>query len=656
MIVQPGGVTLFAVQLHRSRLTVFAFVVVLAIAGLGLGSALVKAADSPEGCGGFDDLIVMPDGGYAAVGRLACPVPEFSSNKGPATLHRLNADGSVNTGFGNNGSVTIPALGEPYGAPELFASGDKIISRIGSALTRFNGDGTIDDSFGTEGQISLPLSRDTFYTAGIAVQDDGKIVVAGDAGAPDYNPKVVRYDTDGTVDDTFAGGLAEPVVPAEIHGFAPLGPVAIDAQGRVLVAGASGSGYPDRTITLMRLEEDGDLDTGFGPGGTGFAPTIAEIPLLGGGVVSRAMTIGQRVDGRIDFYWSLQALVVKSIEYRTYTVAVDGEGTPLGDAVTELKAGTIGDIVQLPGGDVATGGYLNNNFPYANGPVPPNQMRVGRFTSGGSGGFPSGESFATIPATPGGGELSAIAYDETTDSLVGAGVARWDQCPASGLSGECGEYRAATVVKVAALTGELDPGFGTSGIAMIPRNSCGSAATDPTDVGQPPIWNRCVLSKPAVSAKAKFFGRSAKAPGIDLTVRLSDPPRLPALLDRQVRIRLPKRLNVRRGGMKLKVRAYTAGSPEARPKNEFRATAKGRLITFRYTPEVLYNRSGDYSFEPPNSTLTFKVRVKRGSLKPIGPKLRKKKLVFRTTGTNLGGRWYGGSSESAVVKAKPARR
>src|SRR5262249_8453338 len=114
----------------------------------------------------------------------------------------------------------------------------------------------------------------------VAVQADGKVLVAGLASFPDYYVgdqvippdsrfAVTRYNADGSLDATF-GDAGRTLI--DFHPLFPLNWVisggrvqmAVDGQGRILVAGDLDI---DATIGVARLDRDGHLDTSFGNGG-----------------------------------------------------------------------------------------------------------------------------------------------------------------------------------------------------------------------------------------------------------------------------------------------------------------------------------------------------------------------------------------------------
>src|SRR5437764_1282096 len=85
-------------------------------------------------------------------------------------------------------------------------SRDNIFGTSAIALARYNTDGSLDASFGHNGRV-----RDTILglveITGIALQADGRIVVAGDGFTDTFTSDlfVARYNSDGTLDTSFGG-------------------------------------------------------------------------------------------------------------------------------------------------------------------------------------------------------------------------------------------------------------------------------------------------------------------------------------------------------------------------------------------------------------------------------------------------------------------
>jgi uncharacterized delta-60 repeat protein len=131
--------------------------------------------------------------------------------------------------------------------------------------------GDLDPSFGGDGRVTTNFSPGVDEGNDVAIQPDGKIVVTGAAAG---RFAVARYETNGSLDDSFSGNGK---VRTNFVGGADraLG-VAIQANGKILVAGIHGIGE-NGTFALVRYTADGVLDTSFGGDGkvkTNFTPSI----------------------------------------------------------------------------------------------------------------------------------------------------------------------------------------------------------------------------------------------------------------------------------------------------------------------------------------------------------------------------------------------
>jgi uncharacterized delta-60 repeat protein len=188
---------------------------------------------------------------------------------GEFALARFNPDGTLDDSFGGNGKVTASLTGTYDTASDLAIQADGKVVAVGSGdgqfeAARFTADGALDPSFDVDGIVLTDITIGDDSASGVAVQDDGKIVVAGDAGfCCEYTSSfaLVRYETDGTLDTTFDGdGEA-------ITDFTPdddsAADVAIQGDGRIVAGGSAGFNGSRSWFALARYEPDGTLDTSF---------------------------------------------------------------------------------------------------------------------------------------------------------------------------------------------------------------------------------------------------------------------------------------------------------------------------------------------------------------------------------------------------------
>jgi uncharacterized delta-60 repeat protein len=130
--------------------------------------------------------------------------------------------------------------------------------------------GDLDPTFGSAGMVTTDINRSTDIANAVAVQPDGKLIVVGetyknnDFSGEDF--VVTRYNTDGTLDNTFGSGGR---VRTDFPGLAAVpSSVVIQSDGKIVVAGGA---FPLFTFLgnfeLVRYNPNGSLDRSFGNGG-----------------------------------------------------------------------------------------------------------------------------------------------------------------------------------------------------------------------------------------------------------------------------------------------------------------------------------------------------------------------------------------------------
>ncbi|HEU0111526.1 MAG TPA: delta-60 repeat domain-containing protein, partial [Flavisolibacter sp.] len=134
----------------------------------------------------------------------------LSSGEQSIIAHRL-ANTSLDQSYGENGySVPVP-IGNPHAV--LQPDGKIVIGgysmfndNFDFALARFNPDGFPDTTFSEDGKQSTDFLMNHDYINAIALQSDGKIVVAGYTTIDNTtNFALARYNPDGSPDLSFSG-------------------------------------------------------------------------------------------------------------------------------------------------------------------------------------------------------------------------------------------------------------------------------------------------------------------------------------------------------------------------------------------------------------------------------------------------------------------
>ena len=215
-----------------------------------------------------------------------------------ASLPTLAAPGDLDVNFGNGG-VVVTSVGSANSIAQGMAiQGDKIVvagyAVIGGSedfcLVRYNFDGTLDTTFGSahNGVVTTPIGFLNDRAYGVAIQSDGKIVVAGSANRAPNNYAsfaLARFNADGSLDTSFGGGTGK--VMTQIGSFGAIGySIALQNDNKIVVAGYSWQGN-NYDFTIVRYTNTGILDNQFNNTGIVTSPVgssydVARCVALGG--------------------------------------------------------------------------------------------------------------------------------------------------------------------------------------------------------------------------------------------------------------------------------------------------------------------------------------------------------------------------------------
>ncbi|MEZ4731836.1 MAG: hypothetical protein R3E79_32345 [Caldilineaceae bacterium] len=225
-------------------------------------------------------LAVQPDGKIVALGQLSFPAGSWLESTFASGIIRYNPDGTLDPTFGNQGQLQerLPlALDKTYHPLALQPDGKLVV--VGNqtidgkdhvVLVRLLNDGTFDPTFAGDGQVTTAFDNSGEARA-VALQPDGKLVVAGWARTPTFADAFVllRYHPTGALDTTFAGdGKLFTPFPQTEGAYA----VAVQPDGKLLVAGAAYGEESNNGLdfTLVRYQPDGAIDPTFAGDGKVF--------------------------------------------------------------------------------------------------------------------------------------------------------------------------------------------------------------------------------------------------------------------------------------------------------------------------------------------------------------------------------------------------
>ncbi len=218
-------------------------------------------------------LALQTDGKIIAACTRRYPTPGTD-----VSLVRLLSNGELDDSFSGDGIATIPIGSLDDEAYALAIQSDGKIVLAGAAyeagiadiaLVRLLPNGSPDTNFGNNGEVIAGVNNaDGVFGYGIAIQPDDKIAVTGTAyfnGGATSQWALFRFMADGNPDASFG---TNGLVVTDIEAAAFAEDLAIDDDGQLLVAGygpVEGSGFYD--FTLARFFSNGDPDPGFGEDG-----------------------------------------------------------------------------------------------------------------------------------------------------------------------------------------------------------------------------------------------------------------------------------------------------------------------------------------------------------------------------------------------------
>lgn len=221
----------------------------------------------------LSSLAIRPNGTILAGGGVKFPGQPFQM-----LVMSLNPDGTYSSNFGIGGLSRVsigPGSDAVLNDMALQADGNLVLTGYSGtasitappdtkiALARLKQDGSLDVAFGSGGRLDMQVSTlSNPYDAAqsIAIQDDGKIVVAGSS---DRHLALLRFQPNGTADVTFGNGGV--VVDSAI---APASNLCIDKNGKLLTSGLLAHQSPYTTdMYLARHNANGVLDQNFGTSG-----------------------------------------------------------------------------------------------------------------------------------------------------------------------------------------------------------------------------------------------------------------------------------------------------------------------------------------------------------------------------------------------------
>lgn len=319
-----------------------------------------------------DDLWAIArqsDGKIVAVGERYDPA-NWKAPTHDFALARYQSNGSLDTSFSGDGKqlTNFGGLDIAFGVAiqpstgKIVVSGQKCTSALicDVALARYNANGTLDTTFSGDGKQTIAHgTEDNGAYGGLAIQSDGKIVMAGYMvnSHGDYDFAVYRVNANGSLDNTFSGdGRVNLGFGAGRQDDAP---GLILRAGKIIIAGKTcDATWKACNFAIARLNSDGTLDTTFSADGK-------QTTDFGGSDAGYALAV--QSDGKILVAGEKHAGTVESIALARYkndgsldtTFSTDGKQT-----VTLGSEAYAHDVLVQPDGKIVVAAQAHNGAEY----------------------------------------------------------------------------------------------------------------------------------------------------------------------------------------------------------------------------------------------------------------------------------------------------
>jgi len=175
-------------------------------------------------------------------------------------------DGKVSTAISSTAAVSFDALLQPDGKVVVSGYGNTG-GNSNTFFVRYNTDGSLDNTFGSGGIVSLTTGPNGLAALAVTMQADGKIIGAGsyDNGT-DVDFMAVRINIDGALDYSFnLDGIANYDNGGN---YEVVRDVLVRPDGTILLVGTTiNTITTDKEVMVMGLDSDGYLDNNFGSNG-----------------------------------------------------------------------------------------------------------------------------------------------------------------------------------------------------------------------------------------------------------------------------------------------------------------------------------------------------------------------------------------------------
>lgn len=219
----------------------------------------------------INSVVIQSDGKILAAGYCK------DSSNNMIAVARYNSDGSLDTTFNSGGQtpgVITTLVGDSSYAQSvkidssgnIVVGGSTVANSISSiAIARYTSVGVLDSSFNNAGSLpgTVTVSVGNYSCVkALVIDGSGKIVIGGTGGVLSEQFTLLRYNDDGSIDNSFG---SSGLVVTPIRKSARINALVIDSSDNIVVCGLSNNGFD--AVTLARYTALGVLDTTFNSSG-----------------------------------------------------------------------------------------------------------------------------------------------------------------------------------------------------------------------------------------------------------------------------------------------------------------------------------------------------------------------------------------------------
>lgn len=384
-----------------------------ALPGFGATGKVTTAIGSANDTG--NAMALQSDGKIVVAGL------SFTGSYSDFAVVRYNSNGSLDTSFGTGGKVTtaVSSTDDSAFAVAIQSDGKIVVAghaKVGSymdfAVVRYNSNGSLDTTFNTTGKVTTAIGTLADSARGAVIQPDGKIVVVGmyTVGTNNDDIALVRYNPNGSLDTTFgtSGKVKTTVSSLDDRAYA----VSLQSDGKIVIAGMTKTSSTGKDFYVSRYNTNGSLDTTFG--------TSGKVTTSMGTTDDEAAAITLQPDGKIVVTGTMMngtnndVVVVRYNSNGSLDTSFDGDGK----MITTVSA--------------------NNDFGRSVRVQPDGKILVGGFAFGGSG---NGDfvvlrydSNGSLDTAFGGTGIVTTGIGDASDDVYGVGIQSDGKLVAAGYS------------------------------------------------------------------------------------------------------------------------------------------------------------------------------------------------------------------------------